>query len=65
MPQRKLDRAKLGQGTPASLLIAKSTEAEKAKATQHSAKQSSQSARKLARSGLEAGGSAGLRFSGT
>src|SRR5260370_34181155 len=48
MPQRKSD-CRFGQGCPASLLIAKSAEAEKAGTTQHSPKQRSQSARRLGR----------------
>jgi hypothetical protein len=48
MPQRKSD-PRLGQACPASLSIAKSAEAKKAGATQHSAKQRSQSARRLGR----------------
>ena len=46
MPQRKLGW-RWGQGCPAGLLIAKSADAEKAGATQHSAQQLSQSARRL------------------
>src|SRR5450759_1856944 len=46
MPQRKSGR-RLGQGCPASLSMAKSAEAEKAGATQHSPKQRSHSARRL------------------
>src|SRR5882724_8530457 len=48
MPQRKSD-CRWGQACPASLSIAKSAEAEKAGATQHSPKQRSQSARRLRR----------------
>src|SRR5258708_5439265 len=48
MPQRKSD-CRLGQACPAFFVIAKSAEAEKAGATQHRAKQLSQSARKLRR----------------
>src|SRR5450759_1371108 len=48
MPQRKSGR-RLGQGCPASLSMAKSAEAEKAGATQHSPRQRSQSARRLRR----------------
>src|ERR1700716_4248135 len=62
MPQRKSD-FRLGQACPASLLIAKSAEAEKAGATQHSAKQRSQSARRLRRP-LSGRGFACSRFSG-
>ncbi len=61
MPQRKSD-CRLGQACPAFFLIAKSVEAEKVGATQHSAKQFAQSARRLRRSPWEAG-SACLRFS--
>src|SRR6266545_4342543 len=46
MAQRKSD-CRFGQGFPASLSMAKSAEAEKAGATQHSPKQRSQSARRL------------------
>ena len=53
MPQRKSD-CRLGQACPAFLSIAKSAEAEKAGATQHSAKQLSQSARRLRRPFSEA-----------
>jgi hypothetical protein len=56
---------RLGQGSPARLSIAKSAEVEKASAAQQSAKQLSQSARRLARSDLAAGWSAGMCFSGT
>jgi hypothetical protein len=49
MPQRK-SVCRWGQACPAGLLIAKSAEAEKAGATQHSPKQRSQSARRVRRS---------------
>src|ERR1700689_3233488 len=49
MAQRK-SGCRFGQGCPASLSMAKSAEAEKAGATQHSAKQRSQAARRLSRS---------------
>ena len=49
MPQRK-SGCKLEQAWPAFLVIAKSADAEKAGATQHSAKQFLQSARRLERS---------------
>jgi hypothetical protein len=61
MPQRKSD-CRLGQACPVFLLIAKSAEAEKAGATQHSAKHLSQLARRLGRSPSKMG-SASLRFS--
>src|SRR5258708_2356108 len=61
MPQRKSD-CRWGQACPAFLLIAKSAEAEKVGATQHSAKHLSQSARRLRRPPSEAS-SAYLRFS--
>lgn len=48
MAQRKSD-CRFGQACPASLSMAKSAEAEKAGATQHSPKQRSQSARRLER----------------
>lgn len=54
MPQRK-SACKLGQACPAFFVSAKSTEAEKAGTTQHSAKQCPQSARRSGRSPAEAG----------
>src|SRR5258708_10435848 len=61
MPQQKSD-CRWGQACPAFFVIAKSAEAEKAGATQHSAKQLAQSARRLRRPPSEAS-SACLRFS--
>src|SRR5260370_11909227 len=61
MPQQRSD-CRWGQACPAFFVIAKSAEAEKAGATQHSAKQLAQSARRLRRPPSEAS-SACLRFS--
>lgn len=62
MPQRKF-ACRLGQACPASLFSAKSAETEKAGTTQHSAKQFSQSARRLRRSPWVVGSSAWSCFS--
>src|SRR5690242_56043 len=51
MVQRK-SSARLGQGWPAGLVMAKSADAAKAGATQHRAKQRAQSARRSRRSGV-------------